>query len=282
MLPTLSDEPPAGEQWIHEIKHDGYRTQLHLDGAESQAFTRNGHDWSAQYRCVLDVAHEVVGLPAIIDGEIAVQDQQGRSDYHALRGCISNSPERLIFYAYDLMWLSGQDIRKSPLLERREQLQELIGANQANCCLQYSDHVLGSGAGLFQMAEQIELEGIVSKKATSRYSSGRSLSWLKTKTYKVSEMVVIGHQRGEGPSIAILAEQGEQGLEVAGGAFITLGRDERERFWREMDRLERDKAPVRIGKSYAKAKWVEPEFKVRVKHLRGEGKLRHASLCGLA
>jgi bifunctional non-homologous end joining protein LigD len=89
MMPTLVDEPPEGEGWIHEIKHDGYRTILAVDGAATRAFTRNGHDWTKQYRTIVEVAAQLPCRTAIIDGEMVVQDESGRADFHAMRAALS-------------------------------------------------------------------------------------------------------------------------------------------------------------------------------------------------
>ena len=281
MLPTLVDEPPSGEQWLHEIKHDGYRTQLHvIPGGQSRAYTRNGHDWSDRYCCVLKAAEAVLDSPAVLDGEMIVQDESGRSDFHSLKGCISSEPERLVFYAFDLLSIGERELRSRSLLERKAELQSLIGPHQADCCIQYTEHVPGDGAAMFGVAEEWDLEGMVSKKASSRYVSGRTRSWLKTKTFAVSEFLVVGYEVGDGPALALLARHAGSELEYAGFAFVTLSAAERELFWRTMEGSAREAPPLSI-RTNSKARWVEPKLMVQVKHLRGEHRLRHATLCGV-
>src|SRR5215212_9579195 len=126
MMPTLVDEPPEGEGWIHEVKHDGYPTILAVDGTATRAFTRNGHDWTKQYRTIVAATAQLPCQTAII-GEMVVQDPQGRADFHAMRAALSREPERLAFFAFDLPMLDGHDLRNKPLHERRRLLQDILG-----------------------------------------------------------------------------------------------------------------------------------------------------------
>jgi bifunctional non-homologous end joining protein LigD len=121
MMSTLVDEPPEGEGWIHEIKHDGYRTILAVDADA----TRNGHDWTRQYRTIVAQAAQLPCETAIVDGEMVVQDEHGRADFHAVRAALTREPERLAFFAFDLPMLDGHDLRNKPLYERRRILQDL-------------------------------------------------------------------------------------------------------------------------------------------------------------
>jgi ATP dependent DNA ligase domain len=120
LLPTLVDEPPAGDGWLHEITHDGYRTILVIDRGGARAFIRHGNDWTRRYRPIVSAAGWVPCRSAILDGEVVVQDEAGRSDYAALRDAIEGEPHRLIFFAFDLLHLNGRDLRAAPLIERRE------------------------------------------------------------------------------------------------------------------------------------------------------------------
>lgn len=281
MLPTLVDEPPSGPDWCHEVKHDGYRTQIHLCQGEARAFTRNGFDWSEKYACLLEGTKDLPTSSAILDGEVVVQDGQGRTDFAALRSAISNCPENLIFYAFDLLEVGGRNIRKEALKDRRARLADLVGHHRPDRCIQFSDGIIGDGRPLFAAAAEMDLEGIVSKKLTSRYVGGRTRSWLKCKAYAEDEFFVVGCEQTKGPACALLARQTEGGLEYAGSAFVTLGGDERERFWRRMDQLSIDRPAVPIGRR-KHARWVSPGLRVRAKFLRGEEQLRHATLCKIA
>jgi DNA ligase D-like protein (predicted ligase) len=277
MLPTLVQEPPAGDNWLHELKHDGFRTQLVLTGSNRRAFTRKGLDWSERYGFVLEDAARLDCASAVIDGEIIVQDDRGRSDFDSLAGAIKVSPERLIYYAFDLLYLDGEDRRRETVLDRRSRLRELVGQHDPSSRIQFSEHLVGAGPEFFKQACSMELEGIVSKKVTSRYCSGRSRAWLKTKAFIQDEFVVLGFDRNQcGPALALLAREHPEGALYAGSAFITLDAVKSELFWRAMERLATPKPALAIAN--AKATWVRPELRVKAKHLRCSGKLRHASL----
>jgi bifunctional non-homologous end joining protein LigD len=112
MMPTLVDEPPEGDCWLHEIKYDGYRTIVAVDGENTKAFTRNGHDWSAKYAPIVEEAASLKCRTAILDGEMVVQDENGVSDFAELRSAIRWSPQRLILYAFDLLMIDGMDLRR--------------------------------------------------------------------------------------------------------------------------------------------------------------------------
>src|SRR5215207_10812337 len=128
-LPMLSAEPPAGAGWIEEIKHDGFRTLLRIDRGQVQAFTRSGLDWSDKYQRVIEGCRKLRCRSALIDGEIIVQDAKGVSDFAALRASINREPHRLVMFAFDLLFVDGTDVRRLPLVERREELRKLIPMN---------------------------------------------------------------------------------------------------------------------------------------------------------
>jgi ATP-dependent DNA ligase len=148
MLLTLVETPPEGEDWIHEVKYDGYRTLVAVDGAHTQAFTRNGHDWTSKNA---PIVHEAACLKcdtAVLDGEMIVQNQDGISDFGALRGAIRSDPERLILYCFDLLMLNGRDLRGLALTDRRRRLQDLVG-NHPESRIHFSEELVGNGLAAF-------------------------------------------------------------------------------------------------------------------------------------
>src|SRR5688572_501777 len=181
LLPTLVESPPAGEGWLHEIKHAGYRTQLVIDRRKARAFSRNGHDWTEKYPRVANDAAKIRGRSAVVDGEVIVQDEHGRSDLDALYRVMAEEPHRIVFFAFDLLHLDGKDLCPRPLSERKAMLADLIGDANPFGAVHVSEHFEGDGTTLFAAAERMQLEGIVSKRAGSRYKSGRSSFWQKTK-----------------------------------------------------------------------------------------------------
>src|SRR3954447_18671004 len=155
-LPTLVDAPPEGDGWVHEVKYDGYRTQLVIERGRARAFTRRGFDWSAKYPQLVDAAAALPVKSAIIDGEAIVMNKAGLSDFGALRSAMRWEPGRIVFVAFDLLHLDGDDLRLRPLLERRLKLEALIGEAGA---IQYSDHIVGHGKEFFEQACNMGFEG---------------------------------------------------------------------------------------------------------------------------
>src|SRR3954452_8573107 len=156
-IPTLAPEPPSGDGWIHEIKHDGYRTLIVIDQGNVRAFSRHGRDWTGPYKRVVDACTRLACKAALIDGEIIVQDENGISDFDALRSAIHKAPHRIVFFAFDLLHLDGQDLRQSPLIERRAALQKLIESDSRSP-IQFSDHVDCDGSLFFKHAAELGLE----------------------------------------------------------------------------------------------------------------------------
>jgi bifunctional non-homologous end joining protein LigD len=277
MVPALAAEPPEGEGWSHEIKYDGYRTEIVIEAHNAHAFTRNGYDWTERYRPVVDAARRLHCRSAILDGEMIVQDPHGRSDFGALRNAITHHPSRLIFYAFDLLAFDDRDLRPRPLIDRRVCLAELLGDPDPASPIQFSAHVIGHGAAMFESADAMGLEGIVSKKLGSRYRSGRTTAWLKIKCFAEGEFVVVGIERGDGAPTALVARQISGDLEYAGNAMVTLAEPERELFWTEMEHLKRD-APALPMRKRSGVQWVTPAVRLRVRYLKGSDKLRHATV----
>ena len=228
-LASPVDQPPEGKHWIHEIKHDGYRSQVVIDRGQVRVFSRNGHDWSDRYPGIVRAAASLRCKSAIIDGEAIVQDGDGRSDFESLQSAIRVRPYSIILYAFDLLHLDGKDLRQQTLSERRADLKRLVG-DDADSRIQFSDEFDGDGDALFTACAERALEGIVSKLALAPYRSGRSKTWLKTKCFTESTFVVVGTDRDRktGALMALLAHS--DGLKYAGAAFITLGGDERKEF----------------------------------------------------
>jgi DNA ligase D-like protein (predicted ligase) len=277
LTPTLVEEPPTGDGWLHEIKHDGFRTQLIVTSARARAFSRRGHDWSSRYPRIVTAAAGVPCQSAILDGEAIVQDEKGRSSIELFYQDMERATGQAVFLAFDLLHLDGTDLRKLPLEERRAALRTLIDPDPLSG-IQFSDALLGAGSEVFAAVEKLGLEGIISKRLGSRYRSGASRDWLKTKCMTEGEFVVVGAAPNPGGApFALLAREGRAGLEYAGSAFVTLRDAERDRFWRAIEVLKIVKAPV-PGIGSRKASYCRPELKVRARHLRGEAMLRHASL----
>jgi len=281
-LLTSTDQPPQGSEWIHELKHDGYRSQVVLERGYVRVFTRNGHDWTDRYPSIVSAAVNLRCKSAIIDGEAIVQDGDGISDFDALSFAMRWQPQSIVLYAFDLMHLDGRDLRRQPLSERRSILQALVG-NDDESRVQFSDEFTGDGAALFKACAERGIEGIVSKLTTSRYRSGRSNTWLKTKCFTESSFVVVGTDRDRktGALRALLARANQEGLNYAGAAFIALDDCARAEFFDVLDRLATSKALFKATR-LSDVRWCVPKLIVRVKHLAVSKTLRHATVRGLA
>jgi bifunctional non-homologous end joining protein LigD len=276
-IPTLVPEPPSGEGWIHEIKHDGYRTLFVIDGDKVRAFSRHGRDLTGLYRRVVDAAGKLSCQDAIIYGEIIVQDENGISDFDALRSAIHRgaAPHRVL--CLDLLHLDGQDQRRTPLIERRAALRKLIEPDPRSP-IHFSDHVDCDGAKFFKAAAELGLEGIVSKRVQSLCRGGPSRSWLKTKKMVEGEFILLGTERdSDGVPWALLASVRGGRLEFAGPAILNPPRQDRRQWGELIAALAVTKPPLR-GLRQGSAQWLRPELRVRVKHLKAKGMLRHTTV----
>jgi len=281
-LASPVDQPPEGKHWIHEIKHDGYRSQVVIEQRKVRVFTRNGHDWTDRYPSIARAAANLPCQLAIIDGEAIVQNGDGASDFEGLQSAMRWQPNNIILYAFDLLHLDGEDLRKETLLDRRACLKTLISEN-AESRIQFSEGFVGNGAALFKACAELDLEGIVSKHALAPYRSGRSKTWLKTKRFTESTFVVVGTDRDRktGALRALLAHKDSAGLSYAGAAIIALAGQEREEFLAEVERLTASWNAFKSSR-LSEVRWCPPKLAVRVKHLTGSKTLRHATVKGLA
>ena len=168
---------PAGPDWVHEIKHDGYRLQVRREGAAVLLFTRRGYDWTARYPAIASTAAEIGARSFTLDGEACVCGPDGVAIFDALHrhGTVSEA----MLYAFDLLELDGVDYRPMPLRKRKEQLARLLGRRDFGIVL--SEHTADDGATIFRRACLMGLEGIVSKRLSAPYRSGPSRDWIKVK-----------------------------------------------------------------------------------------------------
>jgi bifunctional non-homologous end joining protein LigD len=281
-LASSVDQPPEGRHWIHEIKHDGYRSQIIIERGEARVFTRNGHDWSDGYPGIVRAASQLDCRSAIIDGEAVVQDANGVSYFEGLQSAIRSRSQNIILYAFDLLHLDGHDVRHRSLIDRRSLLKRLVGID-AESRIQFSEEFTGDGAAFFKACLDSDLEGMVSKHVAAPYRSGRSKTWLKTKCFTQSTFVVVGTDRDPktGAIRALLAHNDGSSLNYAGAAFIALRGDERDRFFAEIERLSVAWSEFKNSRAID-VKWCRPKLTVEVKHLAGSKTLRHATVRGLA
>jgi len=175
-LPSVVQTPPTAAGWAHEIKHDGFRAQIHVRNGRARLYTMTGHDWSDRYPRVID-AGSAIGSSAIIDAEVIVQESGGVANFDALAG--RTRDQEAVAFCFDLLMVKDIDLRSKTLAQRKQRLLELLYRTPTG--FNYVEHVEGDGEIVFKHACAMGLEGIVSKKLSAPYRSGRSKTWVKTK-----------------------------------------------------------------------------------------------------
>lgn len=274
---------PAGADWVHEIKYDGYRTLCLFDQGEVRLLTRNGLDWTKRYGAL---AKAFAGLPcktALIDGEVVVQDPRGVTRLPLLKQALSEGrTHAFTFFAFDLCHLDGFDLSLAKLVDRKRALGGLISPLvRPNSAIQFSQHVDRDGAALFARACELGLEGVISKKADSKYVQARSTDWVKIKRVETGDFVIIGYTIGAPQAVAALVLAEERDGELHSVGKVGSG------FSEEISRgLYKSLAPITIKQPAAKtekiagAKWVAPSFMALVgyRDRTAAGSLWHAVL----
>src|SRR3984885_4215960 len=191
-LAQQSTKPPKGTGWLHELKLDGYRMQARKDGAAGvQLLTRTGLDWTHRMKTVATQLQALPADAAILDGELVVLAPNGTTSFADLQAAFQERVKKpLTYFAFDLLHLNGHNLRNLPLSERKDLLAQLLKNSGEFVC--FSEHLESDGEDVFQKACEFHAEGIVSKRATGHYSSGRSTDWLKLKCIHEQEFVVGG------------------------------------------------------------------------------------------
>ena len=213
------DRPPSGDGWAHEIKFDGYRLQLRVEGGKSRLLTRKGLDWTDRFSAI---AKAGAPLPdGIYDGEACALDPAGAPDFPALQAALSDGDtDDLVYFAFDALFAGGEDLRPLPLRERKARLKTLCEALPKTSAqrVRYVDHFAAAGQAVLDSACRMDLEGIISKRLDAAYRSGRSETWTKSKC-RAGHEVVIGGWSGEGNQLRSLLVGVKRD-----GAMLYLGR----------------------------------------------------------
>jgi bifunctional non-homologous end joining protein LigD len=290
-MATLVDEVPAGEDWIHEIKYDGYRLVVMLRKGEVKLITRNGNDWTDRFP---DAARALSSLPAdsaVLDGELVVLTRKGTTSFQALQNALGGGRgAELVFYAFDLTYLDGMDLRGAPLVERKEALRALLAREGG--AVRFSDHILGSGAEFYRQACSMGLEGIISKRASAKYVHKRTRDWLKVKCLLRQEFVIGGYTEPKGSrshfGALLLGVHDENGDLVYTGKVGTGFDESRLReVHARLKALRRADSPFanfgRRGRAPRDVTWIDPELvcEIAFTEWTDEGKIRHPVFQGL-
>ncbi len=288
-LARLESRPPSGDEWLHEVKFDGYRMQAHLSGGTVTLYTRTGLDWTERFAG--PITKELAGLDcesAILDGEIVVLGDNGISAFSELQLALSEGrPERMIFYVFDLLHIDGIDLSDEPLFDRKERLRDLIGA-EGEGALRYSEHFHEPGKVMLAHACRMGLEGVVSKRADAPYRSGRGHDWIKSKCTLRQEFVIAGYlpsdKTGRGLRSLVVGYRDGGELKPAGRVGTGFSAPIANDLVGKLDALRAGKSPFQGAAARERGVvWVRPELVAEIEFrswTRG-GSIRHASFQGL-
>ena len=281
-LATLKAKAPQGEQWIHEIKYDGYRVQVHLNSGRKKVFTRNGLDWTKRFTEIAGA----LAIPgqAIVDGEVVVV-HEGRTNFSELQAELAAGRQgRLVYYAFDLLWRDG-DLRKLPQIERKQMLVDLLEENEIELPVLYSEHLSGDGQQMFEHAAKLNWEGIVSKRTDAPYRSERTEAWQKIKVVQKGKFPVIGFIKDPtGVAALYLGKKEGTDLLYMGKVGTGWSRTVSSQIRKQLDTVVSPKAKLTKPVRKPKATWVEPKYfaDVEYRDITSEGLLRQSSFKGLS
>jgi len=272
-LATPGDRVPARGHWVHEIKHDGYRTQAHVREGNPILYTRNGYDWTQRFRRIADAFEPLREHNLVLDGEIVVLDERGISDFHLLQDELATStPGRLTYLVFDVLYADGFDLRSAPLQERKRVLSQLIGKKlPKGSRIQLNPHIEADASAVFEQACTMHLEGIVSKEIHSLYRSGRQDDWIKIKCAKTDTFPIIAFVEKLGATPRRIASlylgcwEGDQ-LLYAGKAQTGFRQRMLYELRERLDPYIRPTSPLTVPVKKPKATWVEPAFLAEIEY----------------
>ncbi|MBA2650962.1 MAG: DNA ligase D [Tatlockia sp.] len=287
-LATLVDKPPKGEQWLYEIKFDGYRILSFKKGDEVTLKSRNNKDWTLTLEPVATALKDLAFDNLILDGEVVALDSKGHSNFQLLQNSIKDNKETsLVYFLFDILYFEHYDLRALPLIERKAILKKLISADSS--LLHFSDHLIKEGNQLFDYACEQGLEGIIAKKTDSAYLSKRTKNWLKIKCLKRQEFIIGGYTPPKGGRshfgslfLGVYNKKGH--LEFAGNVGTGFNEASLKDIYQQLVSLSVEKNPFSTNPpGYRQAKWVKPKLVCEVEFTEWtkENHLRHPSFKGL-
>jgi bifunctional non-homologous end joining protein LigD len=287
-LASSSDTPPSGQGWVHELKLDGYRIQARKDGERVQLLTRTGLDWTHRMRTIAQQVGTLSAESAVLDGEVVVLAENGTTNFADLQAAFQEGEKKpLSYFAFDLLHLNGHNLRGLPLVERKEILASVLeGAGEY---VRLSEHLQSNGAAIFEGACRLGVEGIVSKRATGKYLSGRSSDWLKVKCVYEQEFVIGGFTEPSngthGVGALLLGYYEGKRLAYAGRTGTGFTQKTHRLLRNQLEELRQKDGPFDAPPAEARrgAIWVRPELVAQVKFATwtADNLLRQASFKGL-
>lgn len=291
-LAMLAEHAPDGDDWLSEIKFDGYRALCRIENAAAKIYTRAGNDWSGKWQVIVDAAAALPAEQAWLDGEVVAVEPDGSISFQALQNMARHGKAtRLAYYVFDLLYLNGADLRELPLITRKQLLQALLAQVAQDGPLLYSEHIAGGAKEVFEHACLHGLEGIVVKRADAGYQSTRGRSWLKVKCMQRQEFVIGGYtdpagSREQFGALLLGVYDEKQKLHYCGRVGTGFDAELLKSVSRDFDRLEQDtpafeKPPT--GSETRGVHWLKPELAAEVSFAQwtNSGAVRHASFIGL-
>ncbi len=267
-LALLVDKPPTGDEWLHELKFDGYRIQAHVNGNEVQLFTRSGQNWTAKFPLIETDLQKLDLEGAVIDGEIVILDEAGRSDFQLLQNALkSGNSKAMYFYVFDLLAIQGKDLRTLPLEQRRDELQKVFKKSASR--IRYSNEYQGTGKSLLALAKKHGLEGIISKKRDSPYRSERNSNWLKIKCSEQQEFVIGGYTLGKGSrdhfGALLLGVYKKDKLQYVGKVGTGFTQQSLREVFKTLKPLETEQSPFDIKSPKGRdIHWIKPKYSAEI------------------
>lgn len=289
-LATLQDKPPAGDAWLHEVKFDGYRLQARVSAGKVRLLTRTGLDWTERFgNRIADALIALSCETALIDGEVVALGENGISSFSALQAALSEGKTaNLVFFAFDLLHLDGEDLQGEPLLARKERLEELLKAAEPDSSLRYSEHFIEPGQTMLRHACRMGLEGVISKRAEAPYRSGRGRDWIKSKCTQRQEFVIAGYvpskaSRNQLGSLVLGYHEGDE-LKPAGRVGTGFTRSSAAALKKRLDAIAAKASPFRGDAGRERGiLWARPELVAEIAFgsWTASKTLRHSSFLGL-
>ncbi|RZI85504.1 MAG: DNA ligase D [Rubrivivax sp.] len=288
-LAVLVDTIPPGDDWVYELKYDGYRLLARIDGDDVRLFTREGNDWTSRMKGLAQAVKDLALPSGWLDGEIIVQGEDGAPDFQLLQNAFDTAHTQNIQYVvFDLPYFGGHDLRQVPLVERRALLQKIMAAATPTSRVKFSESFSVPPQGLLHKACEMHLEGLIGKRANAPYTSSRSPSWVKLKCTRRQEFVIGGYTDPKGSRVGLgallLGVHDEHGaLHYVGNVGTGFGRDTLTSLLGKLEALSADKPPfVDIAKG-ERGNWVKPKLVAEISFAgwTREGKLRQGVFHGL-
>lgn len=245
-LAALVDKPPKGPDWAFEVKWDGYRLAVHIEPGRVRIITRGGYEWTERFPSIADDARRLAVKTAILDGEAVVLDDKGRSDFGMLQRALGRLPTpydagAIVFYAFDLLYIDGRDLRRLPHRERRRLLEPIVAGREG--AIRFSEQVEADGDEFLRVACEHGLEGIVAKHRERPYRSGRTDCWRKITCRLRDSFVIVGFEPSTVPGaigrLLLAARKGGE-LVYVGGCGTGWTREESVKLassWRRSRRI---------------------------------------------